>query len=921
MTRGKRIALIVLASFAGLVIAVIVAALIVMQTQWFRNTVRAKIVSAVEDATGGTTEIGSFTFDVRHLRAQVRDFTIHGLEQPPSPPLFHANLVQVDLKLLSPFHGFVDLAYLLLDTPQANVIVYPDGHTNIPAPKVQAKSSNKTGLETIVDLAIGKFDLRNGSFTFGMQKTALNARGENFRAQLGYNALNPSYKGEIDISPLHIQSAGNTPLNVDIKLPVTALKDRLELTNAQFTTPESHIVISGAMDHLIAPRTSAHLNAQVALDEVRRAAGLTIPLDLAHGPRVLLADIAATMDQQTIAIQSARITLGRTNLEASGSLKQANGGGGANFNASIDLNELGRLLRVSARPEGLVKLGGSVRLDAQSNYYAAGNIEARQVAFRQGTMRISNVSLDSAVTADPHRIALANLRLDVLGGRFAGAASLDEMTAFQVDGRLQNFAIEPISRTLMGRALGYNGIISGPVAASGNVKNMGDLAGRVNLAIAPTASRRAAEVPVSGRINADYNGRADTVTLGASYVALPHTRLDLSGQLGRQIQVKLVSRSFADFQPLGEIPVALNAGGAATLNATISGKLSAPQIAGDIAVNNFSAQGRPFTRFAAALTASPSSVAITNAVVARDTLQMQLSASAGLRDWKPLPTSPLRADATIRNADVKDVLALAGESSIPVTGAFTADAHVNGTIGSPAGTVDVTASNGLIEGEKYDTFTLQARMAERSITVPTLSLVAGASRIDANGAFQHPPNDLQQGAITGHVAANQVQLAQFQSLVKDRPGLRGAISLNADATANMRAGQVDYRQPERQFGGARTGHGGKTPRRFDGYREYRRNRAALQRGFRFRGLQHSHQRRNRSERRSPHLRERLDFQSSHRSRAGRRRPTRSARYGHAWPHRATLRHFARSSCEREPHHCQRLGISRTIHALADRCRL
>src|ERR1700722_11061850 len=206
MSRVRRILRLAALSIGGLLLAVIIAGVIVVQTQWFRDKVRATIVSAVETATGGTAEIGMFTFDWRHLRAQIRNFTIHGLEQPAAAPLFHANLVQVDLKLLSPFNGFVDIAYLLLDTPQANIIVLPDGHTNIPAPKVQSKSSDKTGLETIVDLAIGRFDLRNGSFTFGDRKTGLDASGANFRAQLGYNALHPAYSGEIDISPLYVRS-------------------------------------------------------------------------------------------------------------------------------------------------------------------------------------------------------------------------------------------------------------------------------------------------------------------------------------------------------------------------------------------------------------------------------------------------------------------------------------------------------------------------------------------------------------------------------------------------------------------------------------------------------------------------------------------------------------------------------------------
>ena len=81
---------------------------------------------------GGRVEIGSFQFDWTHLRADVHNFVVHGLEPPDAAPLFRANLLRVELKLLSPFKGFVDIAYLLVDTPQANVIVNADGSTNPP---------------------------------------------------------------------------------------------------------------------------------------------------------------------------------------------------------------------------------------------------------------------------------------------------------------------------------------------------------------------------------------------------------------------------------------------------------------------------------------------------------------------------------------------------------------------------------------------------------------------------------------------------------------------------------------------------------------------------------------------------------------------------------------------------------------------
>ena len=87
MTRRRKIATIAALSLAGLAIAIFGGGLILVQTNWFRNFVRAKIVTSVEEATGGTVEISSFRFDWRHLRAEVHGFVIHGLEPTTAAPL------------------------------------------------------------------------------------------------------------------------------------------------------------------------------------------------------------------------------------------------------------------------------------------------------------------------------------------------------------------------------------------------------------------------------------------------------------------------------------------------------------------------------------------------------------------------------------------------------------------------------------------------------------------------------------------------------------------------------------------------------------------------------------------------------------------------------------------------------------------
>jgi len=782
--------MIVGASLLGLALVLAIVGIVVVQTDWFRNMVRAKIVSTVETATGGRVEAGSFSFDWRHLRADVRDFAIHGTEAADAPPLFRAKLVEVELKLLSPFKGMVDIASLAVDTPQANVIVYADGHTNIPAPKLQ-QSSNKSGLQTIVDLAVGRFSIQNGSLALGEKKSDFSMRGENLRAQLAYNTLHPSYTGEVDLSPLHWKYAGNATLDVDMKLPVTLAADRISLSDARFSTPGSQVVVTGSMDHLAgpdaAPRTSAHIVARVALDEVQRMAGLTIPFDTAHGPQVVTADITGSMDSSHAAIQNARVDFGESGITASGTLQDATRPASMRFNSTLALGEIGRLLRVAARPAGTLRIAGEATMDAANNYRIAANVAGRNVAVGEGTARVAGVSVDSRLTADPHRIALDGLRLTALGGSFAGSGAVEEMAGFHLAGKLNHFDIEQMARAFASQSLGYGGLVSGDVQAAGNIKNTSDLMAHASLSITPAPHG----VPVSGRVKADYSGRADSVTLSPSYLALPHSRVDLSGSLGQQIQVRLVTRDMSDFHPLAAIPVVFGAPGnpgSATVNATVAGKLSAPAITAQVDATNFSVDGRPFTHFGADVNATRSGASVANGVLSRGALQAQFSATVGLLNWKPENNQPLRADATVRNADLADILALAGQSAVAATGGLSADAHINGTVGDPRGNADLTVTNGTLQGEHFDSLAARAVMTDQSIDIPSLELAAGPSRVVANATYRHDSKNLMRGTLRAHVASNQVPLAQFQQLVKERPGLGGTVSLSGDATATVGTG-------------------------------------------------------------------------------------------------------------------------------------
>jgi len=158
MSRRARIFRNIAIGLAACFIVVVAAVLVVSRTQWFRYFVKQKIIAAAEDGTGGRAEIDSFAFDPLRFRAVVTGFVIHGNEPAGAAPYLSARRAEVDVRLLTSIHHVLDVAYLGLDSPRANIMVFADGTTNVPTPKTKSQS-NETPLESVVDLAVGHFDL------------------------------------------------------------------------------------------------------------------------------------------------------------------------------------------------------------------------------------------------------------------------------------------------------------------------------------------------------------------------------------------------------------------------------------------------------------------------------------------------------------------------------------------------------------------------------------------------------------------------------------------------------------------------------------------------------------------------------------------------------------------------------------------
>ena len=734
-------------SVSLLLVTLLVGGLEVIRSAWFATYVGKKIISVTEEASGGRAELGTFVFDWRQLRARVTHFVLHGKESPESTPLLTIEAIEFRLNILPSWKRTVDLQYLGIQKPVANIIVLADGTTNIPQPKVPSHS-NKSALEAIVNLAIGRFDLNQGSVTFAEQKVPIAAHGTDLRAQLLFDNALSIYRGDLSFTSTVTQS-GRPPVKAMVRIPVTIGKDRVGIEKASLSTTASSVTVTASMTNPQHPMIEAHVVAHVSLAEVTRATGIAPGACLEGRPCFADADIDAHTDEHHFAISKAAIALGGSRLNASGN-------------------------RDSTYIEGkliMEELCGVFRLPAGHS--------------------IGDIQLEGRVQAGNDRIDLQALRIDVLGGHFIIDGSLANYRTFRLHGAIGGFEIAELERRFLSAKQGYDGTIGGTIDASGDLTKPGTsgIIARTDLAIFPAPLG----VPLKGHIDADYDAAANLVKLTRIYISLPHSLLQVSGVLGSRLNADFVTGDAVDLfpamdmvmkNPPRDVPLTLT-GGRLHVHAQVDGPLSSAFVVGQVNADRFAWDGRTFDRLSASLTASGHGFAVENGSLSRGTLQANFTASAGLHNWTLTGDQPIKASAELRNAQVPDLLALAGQSAIPSAGSLNASLQAGGTAGNPLGTASLSATDGSLNGEPFRTLELQVAMSDQLVRLTSANWIGPAGTVQASGTYTHPRDNLLQGTLGVGAISDSVRLNAVTNLSKRYPGIDGSAQLNLSAEASI----------------------------------------------------------------------------------------------------------------------------------------
>ncbi|HKW98316.1 MAG TPA: translocation/assembly module TamB domain-containing protein [Bryobacteraceae bacterium] len=722
MTRRSRLALIVGASLLGILIVLTAALILVARSGWLREKVRERIVQEAERATGGRVEIGSFDFDWSTLRAQVNGLVIHGSEPGGSPPLVRVKSITVVLRIISFLERLADVRSVDLDQPQISLLIYPDGHTNVPEPR---RKSRKGPVETILDLAVGRFAITDGSYQVNSQITPWTAAGENLRARFNYNRRRREYSGDLSIQPLNLKLNQEQTIDANIQAALAIDRNKITVSRATLATPKSTADFSGAIENFASPSASFH------------------------------------------------------------------------YDVRLDLVDLSSALPLGGRQEGILAAVGNGQFRDWKHYLLSGTVRGGPLAISRGAIRIHDVRAESTFHADPDKIELNGIRMTALGGKFDGRLRIDKLDRFRLEGNATGIDVTHAAASYGRQALPWDALVSGPIEMNGRLTELThgrfELRARVTLAPAPVT------VPLSGLIDATYDGIRGTLDMAQSFIELPSTRVEFTGRMDREMHVRLRSGDLDELTPAlrmfstnpVSLPVKLE-NGSALLTATLTGKLSDPQIEGHIALASFVYSGEKIDSFSADVSARKSALRVINAHVAKDKLRAQFAASVPLHEWKPDELGTISVSAALREAQLEDVLSLTGPKNVPVSGVLAGTAQMTGSIRAPIVKADFTLTKGSLYGEPFDSLTAKIDYTRNLANIARAQLIAGSNQLTLSGAYTHNPADFRNGRLDFQIASNRIAAGRLQFVQQHAPQFTGAIQLNAKGSAAVSESPATY---------------------------------------------------------------------------------------------------------------------------------
>ena len=708
-------------------------------TDSFQQMVRGRLVTAVERATGGRAELGSFHVIPLHFQVEVRNLTIHGRELAGDVPYVHVDNLIATVNLSSVLGAKIGFHSVALQHPVVHIIFYSDGSTNQPTPKQQSAAS----FEQLFAISIDRLEVHQGELLWQDRSLLLDFAADDIATSMYYSFLHRRYSGRLAIGKAQTQFDGYRPVAWAGQAGFAIDRSGIQVNSLKATSEGSRLQASGTMENFASPVFKGTYD--ILLD-LTQAGAVSRQPQLRAGKLALLG--SGSWSRQSFS------TLGRFSLrdlafqDKSLSAKEVSASG----EFSIDPQKI-----LLSRVEGKL-LRGSFTSDAE--IFGWQTPPRRVLNSKEERRGVIKIRMKDVALAE----ALASL-----GPQF---------------------------RTL--NRLKFAGNVSGTSEIKWK-QSIGNAEASFSAEVERPSRLSAGQIPLTASTHATYNARSRDLQISDLLASTPATQVRASGGLSSSstLRFSFTTTDLSEWQPITSelfpagLPFTIH--GRAAFSGTASGNLSSIALAGNLQVHDFdtsTANGKHaeqvhWDSLAADLQASARNVTVRNALLRHRDATVKVDGGAGLVDWKLVPASQFHLRLDIQNADAAELAALAGYNDA-VAGTLNASGEFSGTISKPQGQGNVSLSHGSVHGHALDAASAFLAVNGSQVLCKDLHLARGESRVGGSGTY-----DLWARTFQLTLSGTNFDLAEFSPLERSRITIAGRLDFSAQASGTTSEPQVN----------------------------------------------------------------------------------------------------------------------------------
>jgi translocation and assembly module TamB len=729
------------ASIGLTVIALFVLAAWYLTSPQFHEFARKRLVTQLEDITGGQVEIGSLQWNLSHLEFDVRNVTIHGLEGPEEVPYAHVDRLLIRAKILSVLSREVGLRYLQIERPTIHLIIYPDGHTNQPTPKVVIKHEG-TPVQRVFELAINHAEINDGQLIVNDSKMPLDFAADNLQAFMDYVANSHRYDGSVKFGSMKTKYANFLPMTANAEVQFRLSNDAVEFPTFHAATEKSKFEGSGRLTNFSHPVLDVTYRASI---DGKELAPITRTAELRGG----VFDLNGTAKFEDGVLTSKGKAVVRNGSYFVPVVRVTNVDAAADY--AFDEHDL-TFSHIVARIFGGIAKGDIT----VKNWLATTDPKAPQ---QTGTVHLTVSNMPAGGAANAFSTKKINLGRLNLAGTVQGTVNA-------------RWLVSPIH-------------------------TVADL----KLSVVPPENPAPDQMPITADLQGTYDAGAERLRMDPLNIASGDFRVNAVGVLGSSSEELRLTATVSDLTKLQPMLAMVNEqdttaahlSGKLDFDGVLTGKLADPSIVGRVEVQNFefpldallnapvenspAKQQSPkrvrIDSGSAEIAFSSQGVIVRNGVVHRSGSEANLDISAALTDGEFTDTSHMVAHVIVRNAALADLQQIAGYD-YPITGTVSANLNFSGTKSKPEGSGRVQLVNGTIYGEPVKSVAAEVQFARSEARVTNLVAVHNGAKVTGAGEY-----NVETSAFRFQLIGSNFQLATLRRLQNSRATLAGLLNFNA----------------------------------------------------------------------------------------------------------------------------------------------